>query len=239
MTMQVGMVGTDGILIASDTKWYGTPTLPPDKLWHGGRASFHSPKIKISYTRGMAISQAMNMETAEHVAEELIRTLSDDDFVNPINHIRTIGKRVLDQANAFRQEAHCLIMLTRPVPQLLIFAFAVEEGMRTPVCRKMDSIAFAGDNVNPAIFLAERYYKKAPIKSLIPLAAHLILAASALNNGAIGGLEIVFCDESGLHRISNESVQALESWSMATDRKIESLFLGGAQEFSYAPDVVG
>ena len=45
----------------------------------------------------------------------------------------------------------------------------------------MQTTAIAGDNVNPAIFWAERYYQELPIEKLVPLAAHLIVAASKLN----------------------------------------------------------
>ncbi len=235
MTMQVGMVGTDGVLIASDTKWHSAPQIPTEKLWVTGRHSFNSPKIKISEKRGIAVSRALNMETASHVADEIIENLDEHDFPNPVGPIEVIGERVLHTAD--RQDAHCLIVLARPVPQLFMFCFGLVDGTRGPICRKMESISFAGDNVNPAMFWAERYYKKLPIKTLIPLAAHLIFTARNLNNGAIGGLEIVLCDESGFHRLSDESLNRLESWSYEFDQRIESLLLDRL-EFSYAPNVV-
>src|SRR5713101_603773 len=51
MTMQVGMVGTDGVLIASDTRWMNTPRLRNNQFWAGGRYTFNSPKIRISHER--------------------------------------------------------------------------------------------------------------------------------------------------------------------------------------------
>jgi len=71
MTMQVGMVGTDGVLIASDTRWMNTPRLRNNQFWAGGRYTFNSPKIRISHERGIAISCAKDMETARHVANEI------------------------------------------------------------------------------------------------------------------------------------------------------------------------
>lgn len=238
MTMQVGMVGTDGVLIASDTKWHTVPRVPRDKFWLTGRYTFNRTKIIISHERGVAISCAVNMETAEHVAREIIRTLPDPNLADPIPHIKAIGQRVLDVAQTGRQDATCLIALMHPIPQLLLFTFGVFEGIRGPVCQRMDDRAFAGDNVNPAMFWAERYYKKLPVKELVPLAAHLIITAHHLNNGSIGGLEIVFCDQSGFHRLSDDSILELEAKSREWDTQIEALLLGHKQEFTYAPNVI-
>ncbi|HWO37109.1 MAG TPA: hypothetical protein VNO32_50680 [Candidatus Acidoferrum sp.] len=47
----------------------------------------------------------------------------------------------------------------------------------------MKTLALAGDNVNPAIYWAERYHETQPIERLAPLAAHVIFAAHKLNNG--------------------------------------------------------
>jgi hypothetical protein len=56
MTMQVGMVGTDGLLIASDTQWTKNRELV--------RHSIDSTKFNINHDCGIAISRARSMETA-------------------------------------------------------------------------------------------------------------------------------------------------------------------------------
>jgi hypothetical protein len=68
MTIQIGMVGTDGILIARDTKWTAEPLLI-GRNWAAGRHGFNSSKIKISPERHIAVSCARNMETASHMAK--------------------------------------------------------------------------------------------------------------------------------------------------------------------------
>ena len=51
----------------------------------------------------------------------------------------------------------------------------------------------AGDEGNPAVFFAERYYDaSAPIDDLIPLAAHVVLMASKFSSD-VEGLEILKC----------------------------------------------
>src|SRR5882724_9552131 len=112
------MVGTDGVLIASDTRWTNSPILM-DKA-KGGRHTFDSPKIITNHVRGIAISCARNMETARHVAEEIISGLKDEDRENPTQAIEAIGTKVLRSARK-RRDAHCLIAFTLPTPRLFLF----------------------------------------------------------------------------------------------------------------------
>jgi hypothetical protein len=134
---------------------------------------------------------------------------------------------------------HCLLALCDPMPALFLVTFALFQGIRTTVCRRMESFVFGGDNVNPAICWAEQYYQKRSIKELIPLASHLVISAGRLSSGSISGLEIVSCDSSGPHRLSQRSIDELSSKADEWDQKIADLFLSYRQEFSYAPNVVG
>lgn len=213
MTMQVGIVGTDGVLIASDTKWMNTPSMvrgSGDDVRH----SFNSSKIIISESRGIAVSCARNMETARHVANKIISELKDEEW--PILPIEEIGTQVLSSAGE-RDDAQCLIIFARPIPRLFLFQFAMVNGKWGPLCQKMNTKAVAGDNVNPAIFWAERYYQRRPIRELAPLAAQVIIAAGKLNPGAISGLEITLSDAAGIHRLSDESIRGLESMANELD----------------------
>lgn len=238
MTMQVGMVGTDGVLIAGDTKWMKEPKLE-GRFWDGGRTGFNSPKIKISHERGMAISRARDMETAVHVSEEIISRLRDDEINSPVEAIERIARDLLYRYGDQRP-AHCLIALTKPNPKLFLFQFATVDGEWAPFCQPMETIAIAGDNVNPAIFWAERYYEPGhSIRQLIPLAAHVVVCAHTLNTATISGLEIVLCDSSGIHRLSDDSIRELELKAKEREKDIGSLFVNYRQEFSYAPNVVG
>jgi hypothetical protein len=103
----------------------------------------------------------------------------------------------------------------------------------------MDSTIAAGDNINPAIFWKERYYREQPIMELVPLAAHMIVSASKLNNGSISGLEIVLCDASGFHRINEDSIRKLKAQANEWDEHIGSLFANYRQDFGFDPDEAG
>jgi len=238
MTMQVGMVGTDGVLIASDTKWYKVPRVS-DEFWMGDkpRVSFFSPKIIIDYQRGIAISRANNMEVAEEVAKQIIEHLPQG--TNLETAIQEIGERVLESAQWDRLEVQCMVAFSKPTPELFLFTSGpTREGKRGAIVRKMERYVFAGDNVNPATFWVERYYRRLPVKKLIPLAAHFIASASKLSSAAIDGLEIVFCDKSGPHRLDADSIGKLQAMPDEWDKQIENLFLSHEQEFTYAPNVI-
>jgi hypothetical protein len=239
MTMQIGFVGMDGVLIASDTQWTNNPRLRTNENWIGGRSHYNANKIMVSHERGMAISSARSMETAGTVAHKIISELKDEDFEYPILPIEGIGHRVLSSTTRQeRGDAQCLVAMTRPTPQLFLFQFGTINNEYGPICQKMESYAIAGDNLNAAIFWAERYYEKLPIENLIPLAAHLISVAHKLNTGTISGLEIVLCTASGIRRLSGESIEKLEQKAKEWDKSISELVLNYRQQFTFAPNVV-
>jgi hypothetical protein len=238
MTFQVGMVGTDGFLLASDTQWTHSPLLY-NNSWAGGRHRFNSPKIRINHERGIAVSLARSMETAGHIANEIISSLKDEDFDYPIIPIEQIGATALRSAAQNRDDAECLVGFIRPTPQMFLFQFGTINGQWGPFCQKMSSIAIAGDNLNSAIYWPERYYEKRPIEKLVPLAAHTIGAAQKRNTATISGLEIVLCTASGIRRLSDESIHELELKAVEWDESIGELFLGHREELTYAPNAAG
>src|SRR5262249_5822525 len=90
MTMQVGMVGTDGIVLASDTKWV-------EHTLGAARNIYDKTKIKISDERGIAISYARNMETAGPVADSIIAELTDSEMLTPIFPTQNLAQQILDE----------------------------------------------------------------------------------------------------------------------------------------------
>ena len=86
MTMQVGMVGTDGVLIASDTRVMNNITTGPSEQPYLPRQTVDkSRKIIVNHKRGIAISLAKSMETAGRVAAAVIAGLKDKEFAYPLN----------------------------------------------------------------------------------------------------------------------------------------------------------
>src|SRR6266700_1802091 len=90
MTMQVGMVGTDGIVIAGDTKWSNEPMLV-NRNWAGGRYGFNSTKMKFSTEHGIAIACARDMTVSCWMAHQILTILKPEEYADPIPTITRIG----------------------------------------------------------------------------------------------------------------------------------------------------
>lgn len=247
MTMQVGMVGSDGVLIASDTlrtnepNWLPSLSEKPLQV----RQTFGASKIIVAHDGGIAISSAKIMNTAERVANEIIAGLKDGEMAQPRKAIEQIGADVLPFINGNeRKIAHCLIAIIQPPPaRLYSFEFTYEAGPSGPICKpichEVETSVAAGDNVNAAVFWKERYYREQPIRKLVPLAAHMIVSASKLNSGSIRGLEIVLCKPSGIRRIDKKSIHKLLTQANRWDKQIGSLFSNYRQDFTFSDKAAG
>jgi hypothetical protein len=234
MTMQVGMVGTDGVLIASDTLWINDRDglAPLTETQSFVRYTEDSPKIMCNHERGIAISRAKNMRAATRVAEAIIRDLSATEMAKPRNSIEKIGETAV--ASLELKSVHCLIALQHPRPELYSFECGRFGDALEPTCRKITGAIPAGDNMNAAVFWRERYYEEPrPLKTLIPLAAHMIMSASKLSSGSIRGLEIVLCDAFGLHRLDDDSIGKLKAQANQWDQQIGALFANYTQDLTY------
>jgi hypothetical protein len=238
MTLQVGLVGTDGIVIASDTRW-------GEEIVEDGnnmilRQTFSSPKITINRERGLAISRSQNMETATLWTSKILSTLKDEEWEYPVLPIEAIGAEVLKQAGD-RNRVQCLMVFSKPKPRLFWFQFATVNGEWGPHCQPAKDCAVAGECANAAVFWKERYYQPLPTNSLIFLAAHLIFSASKLSEATIKGLEIVICDDSGFHRLAQDSLDDLEKESRKLDKGVGRALLNRKrkQAFSYDPEGAG
>jgi hypothetical protein len=225
MTMQVGMVGKDGVLIASDTLWQNTDV----NQYSDSRDTTHATKIEKNYERGIAIACARNMELASRVAKDLIREMSDDDWGESERAV-AIANKALGEARSQRQEFQCTIITTKH-QQRIVKLYAIQGSSHKAQFQSCHPTVFAGDMTNTAKFWSERYYSSwsgslRPIHELIPLAAHLIVSAGEIGPGAVNGLEIVVCDPSGLRHLSDESIEELKSTVRRWDRQFGEQIFG-------------
>jgi hypothetical protein len=224
MTMQVGLVGSNGVVIASDTKWVNQTSWPTRNPWH-------STKFKINHECGVAIACAQNMETAFPFADEIIsESLKNGEWMasHDFDVTKRIVEKILCSAAKTRERAQCMVAFTRPKVELCFFQIAKVNGEWGPMFHSIpEGSVYAGDDGNQAKFLADKYYRNRilPVENLVPLAAHLVLAAGEMNSAMIDGLEIVLCDASGIRRLSEESISKLKSGVAKRDEMISaSLF---------------
>src|SRR5271157_1399575 len=199
MTMQVGMLGTDGIVLAGDTRVIRTPLNGIEAPWqyYGG------PKIRISNSGRIAVSCARDMQTANAVADAIFSNMTHGDHPSCEQQIKEIAITA-----AHGRDIECLIVFVDPLPSLYLFQ-CVNSGEDIE-CQRIITCVAAGDTKNPAVFWGMSYYKLLPINQLKHLAACMVVSAGELNSSIIGGLEIVFCNSEGCRRLSEESVRELE-----------------------------
>ena len=236
MTMQVAMVGSDGIVLASDTYCQETPQLDVGQMYFGGRHGTNHTKIKIDHSLGMAISYGWDAKSAEKIGDLIVEHWRNEDRKNPEDALERICDKV---PQPDRRRAQCLVVFTRPSPQMFfIQTTSNEDNKWEPWCRSSTSILIAGDTTNSTIFWAERYYRKfAPLhlsgERLIPLAAHMIGQAKTLNTAGIDGLEIVICSSSGIKQLSKDSCELLKRQAEHWDDTIGDLFLNHKPQYIY------
>jgi hypothetical protein len=195
MTMQVGMMASNGVVLASDTKC-SRDALNSDGLVADD--SYGCSKIRIDDSGQIAVTCARDMIAATKVADALMSELKPELWENPEQSIREIGRNVMATVGK-NLEIECLIGLAKPVPTLYKFQY-VQDGAQI-VCDRIPTFAHTGHALNAAIFWSLCHYRKEPIKNLMALASILVVDAAQLNSARIGGLELVYADESGFHRV--------------------------------------
>jgi hypothetical protein len=215
MTIQVGMTGSDGIVLAGDT--FRTQWAEPgfDRPWNSSRYGLNGTKIQISDKRKIAVSSALDLDTAERIAAAILARLDISNGALIKERIEAIANEIFDAHPKISFQNLVAISLT-PSPKLFSVSSMKVEGISKAVCREWPRLAVVGDCVNGAIFWAERYYNnqsllsdKKPMAKLIPLCAHLIICARSLNSAMISGLEMVLCTSDGIELQTENVVQGL------------------------------
>lgn len=214
MTMQVGMVGSDGIVLASDTRWTTSPNVSGWTARHG----YNSHKIKIDATNSVAVACARDKVDSNRVADALLQ-LANESALNRVDRIEEIGKAV-----AGSEDLECILVFAKPEPALYFFQYLKGKVVAR---EQVFTYVFGGDTVNAAVFWIRNYHKYQPIHQLKRLAAHAIGSAGKICPDHISGLEIVCCSiSSGLSRLPPEENRELELESEEWDKEIGIKILG-------------
>lgn len=214
MTMQVGMLGSNGVVLASDTKC-SRDSLSFDGI--GADDSYGCSKIRIDKSHQIAVTCARDMALANKVAEAFmvgLKEVTQEDSIQML--IREIGCDAMGADKS--RDIECLIGLTKPFPLLYKFQY-VRNGTEI-IADRVITFAHTGHATNAAIFWSLRHYKKESIANLMPLAALLVTDAAVINSARIGGLEVVLGDERGFHRISLVENERIEEQAKIRSRRI-------------------
>lgn len=236
MTMQVGLVGLGGIVLASDTRITTEPAgVTSEKIGRAIRCAAACSKIKFSDNGSMAISCAEDVESACLVAEHIISDLTAEELANPDlipDAITRIAETVLSNG---KRGVQCLVVLADHGGLL----FRLQYGQTDPknpnsdwkaACGPCITRGFAGDVTNPAIYWAEQYHCEfLPVRQLVPLAAQLIISAHQLNNGFVDGLEIVICEDSKISLLPPAQVAELKAKAGKLNKTIGAMVFGNGE----------
>lgn len=196
MTLQIGMLGRDGIVVVGDTWQYVDPG---DRPWYG----YHSSKFRISADRRIAVAGAHDMDASFAVADEVIRQLSgpcDDRRAEILN----VGNRIAEGKNS-----QCLLAFSDPCPTLYRFSHRVA-GQSS--CEEVIGCIPIGDQWSTAYYWAMRHYDHGrSCQQLARLGALVVISAGHISSGSIGGLEGFTCGTTGIRlwtRHESESLKA-------------------------------
>jgi hypothetical protein len=227
MTMQVGLVGSDGIVLVSDSLTF--TDLPPRLQNRDNQINDTQTleKIKISPSGKIAVSCAWDMRQALALADALIQGFSETS--TPIDdQLRNIARTSMAQSTW--KSAECLVVISKPVPAL--FSLQCIKGSNGENdeyhCIPVPFYAFAGHRHLSPTFWVHRYYDisgpRANTASLLHLGTQVVVDAGRLSSGAVRGLEAVCCTSSGIRRIPEHDLAKLKDAAKKRSRRLESAF---------------
>lgn len=234
MTLQIGLLGSDGVVLASDTLVVKTLSededLQPVDPIHVHQ---HEDKVVLNATQKVALAWAGNKPSREfiHSILDAFEIAWGKDYPD----LSDLCKAAWQQEEGSRQSV--LIDCT------LIVAKSGERGLykatfsrgRMDILQKRENLMLsgvvAGHEANSACFITQRYLPKdelAPIRVLVRLAAHYIRMGAKINPHGIGGLSIHVCRGSGLfERLPETRISRLGRESKYLDELASNFFSMG------------
>jgi hypothetical protein len=203
MTLQVGMLGSDGLVLVGDT-WQFIE--PPGRAWRG----HHSSKIRISPDERIAIACAHDMASSFAIAEEIINLRPSG---NRRAEIQDIGDRIADG-----KDSQCLVIFSDPYPSMFRYSHPQNN---TSTCEEILACIPIGDEWNMAYYWAMRFHHNGlTCAQLARLGALTVVTAGALSSGSIRGLEGLTCTVNGIRLWQREECQRLEAYTKNLENKI-------------------
>ncbi len=210
MTFQVGLVGNDGVVLASDKRVRDV---------RGGLVTtFDTDKIVVLDDLHLAYCFAGDL-LARHAAHLIVTELKK--HTHPLPHTGPVLQGILQDSatrawdSEFRVNSGLggnplsggtVTLVYRSSEGVQLWHLVVcQDPYAIPIGNKISS----GELTSPAVFFLERYYPESTprpaTKDLVPLAAHCVLMAGALNPAGVGGLEMLICTKAESTKLSTEA----------------------------------
>ena len=216
MTLQVILVGSDGVVIASDTcvervdrerrRWY--------RITESSRKIIILPRLAYMFA-----GDDCAKEIGAVVAKQIIETPKP----LPYDFIEKAANEALEPYTknpAFRDDYRKIIWVQAEGDKgdkFSVWPISCDRGDKQFVSWTCDSdgrcCACAGDEFNPARFIVDYYYKKYPkprtVSNLKKMAAHMIVTGREFNSGSVCGLEMAVGYNGGFTPVPQEDIQTL------------------------------
>jgi hypothetical protein len=221
MTLQVCFIGSDGIVLASDTR---RVEMGPSVV----TSTMSAPKISMDASRRFAWCGAGDPivgQVCAHIGE-LISDTPEFFSGEPTVPLRDAGRKIRDSQRwgdgnkriffaSASMRSFWLLDMNRPV---------IEVTQPHVKC-------VIGDSRNAAVFFPEYYFpdEMTSVDNLLPLAAHTILMGSKCNPSWVEGLEIAVSKAGKFRRLTEFELNELTLKSATIDSLIRGqLGLGGS-----------
>ncbi|MGD1104038.1 MAG: hypothetical protein ABSA59_18475 [Terriglobia bacterium] len=225
MTLSVGIVCSDGVLLASDTLVEKTREF---------RYSSHLSKIETSANHVIAAACA-GTETAPLAARLVVSEIDpgkfDSSTIIPelertaLKALRIEFGAIFDQLKekGRAEQAKSLLLVATHGS-----IYRVEICSQPFVQRTFSGFEIAGDCTNAATFFLSRYLPELPAPRLLNdvrlIATHFIRMGATQNPTYVGGLELVEVTPNGIRKVPTDEVAALAAKSEQIDSKIKAMF---------------
>lgn len=216
MTILVGMVAADGVLLAADeraVKIYENENAMDDVM--------DIRKIRCHHTRKVAYAAAGD-HIPKAVGRELFDQLTGDQFnFRDIESslekasIAVIGR----EAQYYEQPNRSLLIVFYESQNPELWRLDIDA--RHPNASPVTGLAVAGALGNSARFFGRYFKRDLPVASLEFLAAHMVLMASELDSLMVNGLDIAVFNRNGPLFIDEEKKRTLRKASRELDASID------------------
>jgi len=227
VTFQLTMVGSDGILLASDTQVTEIGT-------NSYRETHSTYKIEIHEQEEVTYCCSggdLALTAAEGILSNLRARQADKVLTDAglKELLRESGNEALEATPIIIgwgcQHNTGTVLLVIPIGNVLTSWVLYVQHDNNPERRRCSvervlTHARSGDTANSAIFFVQKYFPghpKLPLRRLLPLAAHAVLMAGKLNPAGVSGLDIVLCTRTGFRRLEEDEINKLVDQSIALD----------------------
>lgn len=233
MTFQVGLLGHDGLVIASDRRAVAEGNSTTDSRWVRQTSEVRKILLRPD-TLDFVCVYSIN-----EVAADMAARLVEDRFLSGfksnqdvIQRLRTKCEEIIQSYAPQYRPIGPTLMVALPTAATHITRLWRIAFFPSPIVRENSPRIYGGDAGNSAIYFAERFQdqgneRKRSVEELKAIAAHIVLEGYQLNRTYVGGLDLLVCkDGNDPYFVEGDELRKLQERSVGLSAKIESLLLG-------------